>query len=191
MMQIRPILRNLILTLLCLLLLVACASQPEPVEAPVEEATEAPVEEATEAPAEEATEEPVEEEPVEEVSEEPVEEEPVEEGDTDAEYGTESEAADESEAAEDEGTEEVALQLLEQYGCLSCHRYADLGSFVGPDLDDMGAKYEADFIRESIVEPAAVLADGAVDLMPDDYGDKISEEDLTQIVEFLVASTGE
>ena len=85
---------------------------------------------------------------------------------------------------------QVALSIMQQYGCLGCHRYGGQGNHVGPDLDDIGARHDADYIRTSILDPAAVIVEGYADLMPKDYGDIISEEDLNTLVEALARSTG-
>src|ERR1700761_7163407 len=39
-----------------------------------------------------------------------------------------------------------AMGLIKANGCLSCHRVADTGSYVGPDLSDVGASYSAEQI---------------------------------------------
>jgi putative heme-binding domain-containing protein len=46
-----------------------------------------------------------------------------------------------------------AMGLIKANGCLSCHRVAGTGSYVGPDLSDDGAKYSAEQIRAALVSP--------------------------------------
>lgn len=46
-----------------------------------------------------------------------------------------------------------ATGLIKANGCLSCHRVAGAGSYVGPDLSDVGASYSADQIRAALVSP--------------------------------------
>jgi len=87
-------------------------------------------------------------------------------------------------------SEQVGLELLQKYGCLGCHRYAGKGNFAGPDLDNVGARRDADFIRQSILDPSAEVAKGYRDIMPKDYGQRISPEDLDALVEFLARSSG-
>ena len=73
-------------------------------------------------------------------------------------------------------------------GCGSCHTLADAGttSATGPDLDKALAGKDADFIRESIVEPEAEIASGFQGgLMPPTYGDTLSPEELDALVEYL------
>ena len=40
-------------------------------------------------------------------------------------------------------------------GCAGCHIIRGAGSSIGPELTDIGARRNADFIRESLVKPAA------------------------------------
>ena len=44
---------------------------------------------------------------------------------------------------------------------------------------------DADFIRESIVNPSAEIAKGFQDIMPKDYGDTLSKDELDALVEYL------
>jgi putative heme-binding domain-containing protein len=46
-----------------------------------------------------------------------------------------------------------ATGLIKANGCLSCHRVDNMGSYVGPDLSDIGASRSADNIRAALVSP--------------------------------------
>jgi putative heme-binding domain-containing protein len=46
-----------------------------------------------------------------------------------------------------------ATGLIKTNGCLSCHRVAGAGSYVGPDLSDVGASYSPEQIRAALVSP--------------------------------------
>ncbi len=46
-----------------------------------------------------------------------------------------------------------AMGLIKANGCLSCHRVAGTGSYVAPDLSDVGASYSAEQIRAALVSP--------------------------------------
>jgi mono/diheme cytochrome c family protein len=79
-----------------------------------------------------------------------------------------------------------------QPACGSCHTLAagDASQTLGPNLDEVLADKDAAFIRESIVNPGAEVAEGFSDnLMPKDYGDKLSDQELADLVAFLVQST--
>lgn len=72
-------------------------------------------------------------------------------------------------------------------GCAACHTLADAGAQgqTGPDLDKVLKGDSADKIREQIVNPSKELAPGFQDLMPKDYGDTLSAEELDALVEYL------
>jgi mono/diheme cytochrome c family protein len=79
-----------------------------------------------------------------------------------------------------------------QPACGSCHTLEAAGSTqtLGPNLDEGLADKDAAFIRESIVDPDADVTEGFPDsLMPEDYGDKLSDQELNDLVAFLVDST--
>jgi mono/diheme cytochrome c family protein len=73
--------------------------------------------------------------------------------------------------------------------CGSCHTYEAAGTTatVGPNLDETLADKDAAFILESIVNPDADIASGfAAGIMPKDYGDKLSDKQLADLVAFLL-----
>jgi putative heme-binding domain-containing protein len=45
--------------------------------------------------------------------------------------------------------------VFDRSGCASCHRVADSGSRLGPDLSDIGARHRANEIEQSILDPDA------------------------------------
>ena len=79
-------------------------------------------------------------------------------------------------------------------GCGGCHAFEPAGTDaeVGPALDDVAARAEAtglapdDFIRQSIVDPNALLASGyQPDVMPTTYESSLSDEQLDSLVQYL------
>ena len=77
--------------------------------------------------------------------------------------------------------------------CGSCHTLAAAGTQgqVGPDLDSVLPGQDADFIRTSIVEPNAEIAEGfQPDVMPQNYGDMFSDQQLQGLVEYLLRAAG-
>jgi cytochrome c oxidase subunit II len=95
---------------------------------------------------------------------------------------------EQEEAAAAGGTTQ-GRQLFTSLGCGSCHSLADAGTQaqVGPDLDNALRGKEADFVRESIVSPDAEIAQGFQSgVMPGDYGERISDEQLDGLVEYLL-----
>lgn len=85
-------------------------------------------------------------------------------------------------------------QVFANNGCGSCHVLSAIPSAqgqVGPNLDDVLAGQDAAMIEESIVDPAANIAPGFSDgVMPTNYGDSISPEELQELVDFLAESAG-
>jgi cytochrome c oxidase subunit 2 len=77
--------------------------------------------------------------------------------------------------------------------CGTCHAFADAGTTaeVGPDLDKVLAGKNADFIRKSIVDPNAEIAPGfQPNVMPGNFGELLSQQQLDSLVEYLVDTAG-
>lgn len=75
-----------------------------------------------------------------------------------------------------------------QQGCGSCHTLsaAQTSGTTGPNLDTVLKGQSPDEIRESIVNPNAKIAQGfEAGVMPEDYGRKLSKQQLDQLVQFL------
>lgn len=91
-----------------------------------------------------------------------------------------------------EGDPAAGKQLFTSAGCNSCHTLSAAGSTAqtGPNLDEGLKGKDAAFIRESIVNPDAEVTEGfSKDLMPETYGEQLSDEELANLVAFLVQST--
>jgi cytochrome c oxidase subunit 2 len=80
-------------------------------------------------------------------------------------------------------------------GCGSCHTFAPAKATgtIGPSLDDLAAaaqkagKQPQDFVHQSIVDPNAYIAPGyPANVMPQDFGTKISSSDLDALVNYLL-----
>jgi mono/diheme cytochrome c family protein len=73
--------------------------------------------------------------------------------------------------------------------CGSCHTYEAAGTSgtLGPNLDETLADKDAAFILESIVNPDSEIATGFMaGVMPKDYGEKLSDKQLADLVAFLL-----
>jgi mono/diheme cytochrome c family protein len=84
-------------------------------------------------------------------------------------------------------------QLMDELGCLACHQIAGEGNAVGPSFDDVGARHDAAFIRESILNPAAQASPGyenLTSLMPPNFGERMSAAQLEALVRFLAEHKG-
>jgi cytochrome c oxidase subunit II len=76
--------------------------------------------------------------------------------------------------------------------CGSCHTYQAAGTTatVGPNLDESLSGKDAAFVLQSIVDPDAEITPGfAAGVMPKDYGDKLSEKQLADLVAFLLPTS--
>ncbi|MGH2951513.1 MAG: c-type cytochrome, partial [Solirubrobacterales bacterium] len=60
---------------------------------------------------------------------------------------------------------------------------------TGPDLDGALKGKSAEYIETSIVDPNAEIAEGfPPDVMPQTFGDDLTPEELTALVDYLVQS---
>jgi mono/diheme cytochrome c family protein len=83
-------------------------------------------------------------------------------------------------------------------GCNACHTFAPAGSnaTIGPDLGKLPdyaqtAKQPlATFVHESIVDPNKYVEKGFPNGMPTDYGKKLSDQQLNDLVDFLTKPQG-
>jgi cytochrome c oxidase subunit II len=97
------------------------------------------------------------------------------------------------EPAEDQGADEGAAggpgeQIFASAGCGGCHTLAAAGAdrTIGPDLGKLSTA-EAEFVRTSIVNPDAEVAEGfSADVMPENFGEQLSDEELDALVKYLL-----
>ncbi len=91
-------------------------------------------------------------------------------------------------------------QLFTDNGCNACHTLADAGATgdVGPSLDELGANAPqrepgtevAAYVEQSIVDPRAFVVEGFPDnVMPTDYGDQLSPEEIDALVQYLLGAS--
>jgi cytochrome c oxidase subunit 2 len=84
-------------------------------------------------------------------------------------------------------------QIFLTSGCGSCHTLADADTTqeVGPNLDMVVPGQDADSVRQSIVDPDAEISPGfQPGLMPSDYQDRLSEQQLDALVDYLLEVAG-
>ncbi len=81
--------------------------------------------------------------------------------------------------------EERGANLFQGMGCVGCHIINGQGGGVGPELTNIYSKGE-DYIHQSIVQPNAVIAEGyQPNLMPQTFGQRLSEEHISDIIAYL------
>lgn len=82
-------------------------------------------------------------------------------------------------------------ELVQQWGCVTCHKLDGPERSVGPSLWDIGARKDAHYIRESILQPDAVVAEGfppqvmKATLDANGFYQKVALQDLNTLVEYL------
>lgn len=109
-----------------------------------------------------------------------------------------SETVETSEAADNESMAQAGRELYDTGGptgtaCSTCHTL-DGTTLVGPSFEGIseraGDRIEGmsaeEYLHQSIVDPSVHLVEGYDDLMPDVYGDQLSEEQVNELVAFLM-----
>jgi len=82
------------------------------------------------------------------------------------------------------------LEIMRANTCFVCHVLNGEGVPMGPEFDGIGARVAADYIRESILDPAAGASEGFENLtalMPPIFGNQLSAGQLEAVVQFLAS----
>ncbi len=90
------------------------------------------------------------------------------------------------------GNAENGEQVFMAQACGGCHAFSAAGTSgtTGPNLGEVLKGKDAAFIRESIVDPDAQITEGFESgLMPKDYEEKLSDQELDDLVAFLLQSS--
>ena len=87
-------------------------------------------------------------------------------------------------------------ELVQQWGCVACHKLDGPEKLLGPSLWDIGVRKDANYIRESIVEPDTVVVEGFPPglmkgtLDGSGFYQKLSLQDLNTLVNYLASLKG-
>lgn len=74
-----------------------------------------------------------------------------------------------------------------QAGCSACHSLESGVTIVGPSMAGIGSRSDADYLRQAILDPDTVIAEGfSPGMMPDVWGDALSGEQVDQLVAYLL-----
>jgi len=94
--------------------------------------------------------------------------------------------------AEGEGEEEARVlaqtpeEAIENYGCGMCHIVAGHEGDMGPNLMKIGATKDKDYLRRSLLDPNADIAEGfEADMMPPDFGEQMTASELEMLVDYM------
>ncbi len=96
-----------------------------------------------------------------------------------------------SNSAEAPKPAENAEEVLSKNGCTACHAVLESTASIGPDLRNIGARSSREEIRESIINPAAIIAEGFPPIMPATFADSMMVKELEMLVDYLTASKGD
>lgn len=75
-------------------------------------------------------------------------------------------------------------EVLLKFGCAACHTVLESTSPIGPSLKDIGGRQTIAQIRNSIIYPGAVIAEGFPPIMPE-FSEQMTIKELEMIVQFL------
>jgi cytochrome c2 len=87
-------------------------------------------------------------------------------------------------------------ELVQQWGCVACHKLDGPEKLLGPSLWDIGARQDTNYIRESILQPDTVVVEGfPAGLMKgtldgSGFYQKVPLQDLNAIVDYLTSLKG-
>lgn len=90
----------------------------------------------------------------------------------------------------------TAEELIPQAGCQGCHTLSAIAATgtVGPDLSAVGARLTSEEIRQSIIDPNAVIAEKCPtgpcpnpSIMPPNFGDRFTAKQLEIVVSYLAS----
>ena len=82
------------------------------------------------------------------------------------------------------------IEIMRANACLSCHVFAGEGAPMGPDFDGIGGRVDANYLRESILDPGAGAAEGFetfLGVMPPIFGNQLNASQLEAVVQFLAS----
>jgi cytochrome c oxidase subunit 2 len=88
-------------------------------------------------------------------------------------------------------------ELVQQWACNTCHKFDAPDRLVGPSLWDIGKRQDADYIRESILQPDAKIVEGfppsvmQATLDGTGFYQKVALQDLNAIVDYLASLKGQ
>jgi len=81
-------------------------------------------------------------------------------------------------------------ELIAAAGCTACHKLGDQGNAIGPPLDGLGARRNAESIRRKILNPRSDTTRGfeaMAMIMPPTFGQQFNAAQLEALVQFLAS----
>ncbi len=79
-------------------------------------------------------------------------------------------------------------EIISKHACGACHKIADQVGALGPDLTSIGATRDREYLRRSILDPNADVAEGFMaNMMPAIYANQLYASELEVLVDYLAA----
>ena len=75
--------------------------------------------------------------------------------------------------------------LFETRGCASCHTITPNRKSLGPNLFGIAERQPETYIRQSIIDPGAIIVSGYDDVVMPDFGDILDDRQVNALVEYL------
>lgn len=87
-----------------------------------------------------------------------------------------------------ESPEECGELLFQNLGCVGCHVINGQGGGVGPDLTNVYADNDENYVRQSITNPNAVIAEGyPSNVMPQTFNETLTDDELDALIAYLAS----
>lgn len=114
------------------------------------------------------------------------------------EDGEEEPGAGDAGSAEGDGAPGEVVGLFRDYGCTACHRVGGEGGRAAPSAEAIRAReLSTDYVRRAILEPNADTASGyeqdwsaLAGTMPANFDERLSDDELETLVEYLSGGDG-
>lgn len=112
--------------------------------------------------------------------------------------GADAEGSGDGAAAPGSGDDAGATALFTEYGCTACHQVGGEGGQAAPSVEAIQAQeLSPEYVRRSILEPDADTASGYdqdwsafAGTMPANFDERLSEEELETLVDYMSAREG-
>jgi cytochrome c551/c552 len=94
----------------------------------------------------------------------------------------------------DQGTAQRGAALVEEYGCIVCHRLGAANQNIAPPFVGVAERAAAreqgltavEYLYISITNPAAFVVEGYNPVMPQNYPERLTEAELGDIIAYLL-----
>ncbi len=97
------------------------------------------------------------------------------------------EPAPSAEPEEEDGPITDAEGVIDEYGCAGCHDLFESEADLGPKLNGIAGRMDRDALKAAIIDPNAAIAEGfEAEMMPDTFGNDMTEAEMTLLLDYLM-----